>query len=59
MQMTFFVSGPYIGVCDSQIFGKNPLLVKMTKGGQKWPKNMVFGLFKKITSLGLSGVCVK
>ena len=31
----------------------------MTKNGQKWPKNMVFGLFKKITSLVLSGICVK
>ena len=27
----------------------------MTKDGQKWPKNMVFGLFKKITSLVFSG----
>ena len=31
----------------------------MTKNGQKWPKNMVFELFKKITSLTLSGICVK
>ena len=31
----------------------------MTKNGQKWPKNMVFGRFKKITSLVLSGICVK
>ena len=31
----------------------------MTKNGQKWPKNMVFGLFKKIMSLVLSGICVK
>ena len=31
----------------------------MTKNGQKWPKNMVFELFKKITSLFLSGICVK
>ena len=29
------------------------------KNGQKWPKNMVFRLFKKITSLVLSGICVK
>ena len=29
------------------------------KNGQKWPKNMVFGLFKKIASLVLSGICVK
>ena len=31
----------------------------MTKNGQKWPKNMVFGLFRKITSLVLSGIYVK
>ena len=31
----------------------------MTNNGQKWPKNMVFGLFKKIVSLVLSGICVK
>ena len=31
----------------------------MIKNGQKWPKNMVFGFFKKITSLVLSGICVK
>ena len=31
----------------------------MTKNGQKWPKNMAFGLFKKISSLVLSGICVK
>ena len=35
----------------------------MTKNGQKWPKNRVFGLFfffdKKIMSLVLSGIYVK
>ena len=31
----------------------------MTKNCQKWPQNMVFGLFKKIMSLVLSGICVK
>ena len=31
----------------------------MTKTGQKWPKNMVFGLLKKIMLLVLSGICVK
>ena len=30
----------------------------MTKNGQKWPKNMVFGLFKKIRSLVLSEMSV-
>ena len=28
------------------------------KIGQKWPKNMVFGLFKEIMSLVFSGICV-
>ena len=31
----------------------------MTKIGQKWPQNRVFGLSKKIMSLVLSGICVK
>ena len=31
----------------------------MTKNGKKWPKNRVFGLFKKIASLVLSGISVK
>ena len=31
----------------------------MTKNGQKWPKSVVFGLFKKLMSLVLSGICVK
>ena len=32
----------------------------MTKNSQKWPKNVVFGLFKKVTSgIVLSGVCVE
>ena len=54
------VRGPYIVVCDrAGFFGKNPHRAKMAKNGQKWPKNMVFGLFNKITSLVLSVVCVK
>ena len=31
----------------------------MTKNGQNWPKNRVFGLFKKIVSLVLSGIGIK
>ena len=31
----------------------------MTKNGQKCPKNRVFGHFKKIMSLVLSGICVQ
>ena len=51
---------PYIVVCDrAGFFGKNPHWAKMTKNGQKWPKNRVFGLFKKIMSLVLSGICLK
>ena len=30
----------------------------MTKNSQKWLKIMVFGLFKKIMLLVLSGICV-
>ena len=32
---------------------------KWQQNNQKWPKNRVFGLFKKITSLVLSGIGVK
>ena len=50
------VRGPYMVLCDSRIFWKkNP----SGKNGQRWPKNMVFGLFKKIMSLVFSGICVK
>ena len=31
----------------------------MTKSDQKWPKNRVWGLFKTIKSLVLSGIGVK
>ena len=31
----------------------------MTENGQKWPKNRVFGHFKKIISLVMSGIGVK
>ena len=47
-------------MCDRAGFiGKDPHRVKITKNVQKWPKNMVFGLFKKLISLVLSGICVK
>ena len=46
--------------CDRVgFFEKNPHRAKLTKNGQKWLKNMVFGLFQKITTLVLSGICVK
>ena len=47
------VSGPSIVICVSQIFWKTSL------SGKNDPKNRVFGLFKKIMSLVLSGICVK
>ena len=50
------VRDPYIVVCDSWIFWKKSL---SDKNGQKWPKNMVFGLFKEIKSLVLPGIYVK
>ena len=54
------VRGPYLVMCDrAGFFGKNYHQIKMTRYGQKRPKNMVFGLFKKVTSLFLSGICVK
>ena len=40
-------------------FGKNSHWAKLTKIDQKWLKNKVSGLFKKIVSLVLSGNCVK
>ena len=54
------VRSPYLVMCDiAGFYEKNPHRTKMTKNGQKWPKNMVLRLFKKITSLVLSGICVK
>ena len=47
-------------MCDrAEVFRKNPHQAKMTKNGQKWPKNRVFGLFKKIMLLVLPPICVK
>ena len=47
-------------MCDrAEFFGENPHGAKMTKNGQKWPKNRVFGRFKKIMPLVLSGICAK
>ena len=40
-------------------FWKNSHWAKMTKNSQKWLQNRVFGLFMKIMSLVLSGICVK
>ena len=49
--------GPiYSCVWQSRIFWKKS---PSGKNDQKWAKNMVFGLFKKIMSLVLSGICVK
>ena len=41
-------------MCDrAGFFRKNPHRAKMTKNGQKWPQDRVFGLLKKIKSLVL------
>ena len=42
--------GPYLLVCDSQGFFGKPS-PKMTKNGQKWPKNMVLAIFDHFCSL--------
>ena len=45
---------------QSRIFWKkNPHRAKMTRIDKKWLQNRVFGLFKKIMLLVLSGNCVK
>ena len=50
----------YSYMWQSRSFWKrNPHRAKMARIDQKWPKNRVFGLFKKIMSLVLSGICVK
>ena len=54
----------YVCVCvcvcvTAEFFGKNPFRAKMTKNGQKCPKNRVFGRYKKIASLVLPGIGVK
>ena len=54
------VMGSYKVVCDRvRFFEKNLNRAKMTKNGQKWPKNRVFELFKKIASLFLPEICIK
>ena len=47
------VLGAHIYLCMTELdfLEKIPI-------GQEWPE-MVFGLFKKVTSLVLSGICVK
>ena len=46
-------------LCErGRFFVKNTHWAEMTKNNQKWCQNRVFGLFKKITSLVLSGLCV-
>ena len=50
------IRGSYIAMCDSWIFWKKSA---SGKNGQKWPQKMVSGLFKKLTLLVLSGICMK
>ena len=38
---------------------KNPSSKDVQKWSKKWPENRVFGVFKKIMSLVLPGICVK
>ena len=40
-------------VTEPDFFWKNPLLAKMNKNDQKWPKMEFFGLFRKIYSNAL------
>ena len=44
-----------MGVTLMKVMEKSP----SGKNGQKWHKNMVFGLLKKIEPLDFSGICVK
>ena len=54
------LADPINCVSQSRIFWeKKPHQAKMNQNVQKWPKNRVFGLFKKIMSLVLSEICVK
>ena len=56
------VLGTHMEMCmkgPNFFFRKNPLPTKMTKNGQKWSKNKVFRLFRKIYLLVLSGNSVK
>ena len=47
-------------MCDrAGFFWKNLHWAKMTENGQKWCKNMVFGLFRKMMPLLLSGIYVE
>ena len=50
---------PFVIVKFRTFFWKNPHLAKMTKNGQKWYENRVFGLFGKTMSLVMSGNDVK
>ena len=54
--LSLMVGAIHSCVWQSWIFRKKS---PSSKNGQKWPKDMVFRLFKKIMSLVLSGICVK
>ena len=53
------VRDPYMCVTELGFLGKFSTGQKWPWNGPKWPKNRVWGLFKKITSLVLSGIRVK
>ena len=44
---------------QSRNFWKKSPSGKNDQNGKKWPQNVVFGLFKKIRSLVLSGIWLK
>ena len=46
-------------VTEPDFLEKNPIKQRCPKMVKKWPKNRVFGVFKKIMSLVLPGICVK
>ena len=55
LKLNFMLKAIYSYVWQSWIFLKK---FPSGKNGQKWPKHMVFGHFKKIKSLALSAFCV-
>ena len=54
------VLGAHIWLCVTEPdFFEKIFIGQKDQNVQKWPKNMVFGIFKKIMSLVLPGICVK
>ena len=53
------IRGPSVVICVSWTFRKTSLLGKNDQEWSKMTQKRVFGLFKKIISLVLSGICVE